>query len=316
MSELMQRLDASESLFFKRELESIDAAVYDVKFPLLKGRMLMPKVGGVSENDREYTYRIFETFGEAKIVSNAADDLPTVDAKGTEVTSRIKPVGDKYCFDLFEIKAAAAKGRPLSSLKAQAARRAIEEKIDALIAFGSTEHDMKGFANHASVDATFTPSTKDGGGTTWLVGGAPNATAREVVDDVNRFINSLWTALREAEGLNGMISLVLPATEYAYASSLPMGDNADKTALNYLLSNNPFLSEIVPWHKLTGAGAGATNRMVAYVKDPMVLGALIPMEFSPQPVQQRGLSFDVNCLAMCGGTVIRYPVAMRYGDSI
>lgn len=315
------RLDASESVFFDRELESIDATVYDIKFPLLKGRQLVPKINGVSENDREYTYRQYETFGEAKVIANAADDLPTVDTTGREFTARIKPVGDKYTYDLFEIRAAAEKGRPLDDLKARSARRAIEEKIDMLIAFGSTIHDMKGFANHASVDDSFTPSTKNAGGTTWLLAGQPNATAREVVDDINRFVNELWSALKEAEGIGGQIVLVLPATEYAYAASLPMGDNADKTALKYVLENNPFLEDVIPWHKLA-SGSGpvgdtlSSNRMIAYVRDPLVCGALIPMEFSPQPYQQKGLVFEIPCISSCGGTVIRYPVAMRYGNAI
>ncbi len=310
------RLDASESVFFKRELETIDSKTYDVKFPMLKGRMLLPKVADVAESDAEYTYRQHESFGEAKIIADNADDLPNVDTVGREFTARIKPLGAKFQYNLFEIRAAASKNRPLDQLKARAARRAIEEKIDSLLASGSAAHDMKGFINHADVDATFSASTKAAGGKTWLSGGLPNATARECIDDVNSFVNALWTGLKEAEGIGDRISVVLPSAEYAYIASLPIGDNADKTVLRYLLDNSPFLSEITPWSKLTGAGGGGENRMIAYVKDPMVLGALVPMEYSPQPFQQRGLNFHVPVVASCGGTVIRYPVAVRYGDDL
>jgi len=316
MSENQTRLDASESIFFARELESIDARTYDVKFPLLKGRLLVPKIGNVAESDLEYTYRQHEGFGVAKIIADNADDLPSVDTNGREFTARIKPVGAKYQYNLFEIRAAAAKQRPLDELKSRAARRAIEELIDELIAFGDADHDMRGFVNHPDVDATFTPSTKAAGGTTWLAAGLPNATALEVIDDVNRFVNERFIALREAEGIGDRQVVVIPSPEYAYISSLPVGDNSDKTVLRYLMDNSPFIEDIMPWHKLTGAGAGAVNRMVTFVRDPQVLGALIPMEYSPQPFQQRGLNFHIPTVASCGGTVIRYPVAMAYGDDI
>jgi hypothetical protein len=316
MSKQQDRLDGNESLFFARELEAIDNRIYDVKFPLLKGRMLLPKVADVGETDDTYTYRTYETRGKAKIIAPGAKDLPSVEAQGEEFTSRIKPLGDKYGYDIFEIKAAAAKGKPLSDLLARAARQAIEESIDDLLAFGSTEHQMKGFINNSEVDdSTFVPGDK-GGVDTWLNAGAPNATGAQMVADVNTFLAQRWNAMKEAQGLNGKMTLVLPAMEYAYLASTPMGDNADKTALQYLLSNSPFLDSVESWHKLSGAGAGNANRMICFVKDPMVCGALIPMEFSPQPYQQYGLNFEIPCIARCGGVVIRYPVAVAYGDGI
>lgn len=312
------RLDAGETIFFTRELEKIDAQTYDIKFPLLKGKSLVPKVSDISDTDNEYTYRQFRTSGKAKIISSTSDDLPTVNVAGQEFTSRIKPIGDSYCYDIFDIKAANKHGRPLDALLARAARQAIEELIDSLIAFGSTADNMLGFVNNAAVNAVaFVPVDKAASvANTWLSSGAPNATGPEMVADVNNFVAQRWTALKEAEGLGGQLTVVLPAAEYAYLASTPMGDNADKTALSFLLSNNPFLADIVPWHKLTGAGAGSANRMICYLKDPMVLGSLIGQEYTPLAPQQEGLRFKIPVIARVGGTVIRYPVAMAYGDGI
>lgn len=311
------RLDASESIFFSRELEAIDSRLYSIEFPLLKARQLVPKVSDVGEHQREYTYRQFETFGRAKIIANAADDLPVVEVTGQEFTSRVKALGVRAVWNLFDIKAAMATGKPLDQMQSNAARVGIELELDSLIASGSTLHDMKGFINHSAVDrTTFVPSTKAAGGTTWLNAGAPNATGKEMVADVNTLVNQVWSALKENPALGGKLTVVIPAPEYAYLSSTPMGDNADKTALKYLLDNNQFIESIQPWHSLTGAGNAGANRMICYRKDPMVLGAVISMDFSPQPVQQRGLIFERQYIAACGGTVIRYPVAMAYGDGI
>lgn len=312
------RLDASESIFFSRELEAIDSRLYNIEFQLLKARQLVPKVNDVGEHQREYTYRQYETFGRAKIIANAADDLPVVEVTGAEFTSRIKPLGLKAVWNLFDIRAAMATGKPLDQMQSQGARVGIETEIDSLLTFGSTLHDMKGFVNHSAVDAsTFVATTKAAGGTGWLTaGGAPNATGKEMVADVNALVNQVWAALKENPALGGKLTVVLPAPEYAYLASTPMGDNADKTALKFLLDNNQFIESIQPWHSLSGQGAGTTGRMICYRKDPMVLGAVIPMDFSPQPVQQRGLIFERQYVASCGGVVIRYPVAMAYGDGI
>lgn len=317
LDESKMRLDASESIFFERELASIDTRMFEVKFPILKGRYLVPRIDGVGETDDTYLYRQYESFGKADFVAPGATDLPKVQTKGEEFSARIKPIAASYGYDLMEIRRAAAVGRPLNDMLARAAMRAHEEKIDALIAFGSAADGMKGFANHASVDKdTFVPGAKAAGGTTWLDAGAPNATAAEMVLDVNAFVALLWGRLKEAEGLGGKLTIVIPAAEFAYLATAPMGDNADKTAYKYLVDNNPFIAEIVPWHKLDGAGDGGLNRMIAYVKDPMVLGSLIPMEYSPQPYQQKGLYFEVPTLTSCGGTVFRYPICAMYGDGI
>ena len=313
------RLDDNQSIFLETQLRSVDSKIYDMKFALLKGRFLIPKIMDISEVDNEYTYQMYETAGSAMIIANAADDLPSVNVSARDYTSRVKPLGTSFSYNMFDIKAAAQKGKPLSDLLARAARRAIEEQIDELIAFGSTDHNMTGFVNHSSVeDSEFVPVVKAAGGgdDTWLKNGAPNATGLEMVADVNNFVAQGWNALKEAEGLGDKISLVLPAAEYAYFAATPMGDNADKTALKFVLENNPFLESITPWHKLAGVGAGNANRMVRYIKDPMILGCLIPMEYSPQMVQIDGLNYKIPVVARCGGTVIRYPVAVGYGDGI
>lgn len=318
MNENQIRLDASESVFFSRELEAIDARMYDVKFPMLKGRQLLPPVAGVGEADDSYTYRMFETLGQARIVDDSATDLDVVQAKGTETTARIKEIATSYGYSIMDIKRAAALSRPLDDMLARAARRATEEAIDTLLAFGSAEHNMMGFVNNSEVeDSDWSPGNKAAGGAdTWLDSGAPHATGAEMVADVNAFVSKRWGVLKEAEGLGGKMVIVLPADEFAYLATTPMGDNADKTALRYLLDNNPFLEAIEPWHKLSGAGDSGKNRMIGYIRDPQVLGSLIPMEYSPQPAQQVGLRYKIPVLARCGGCVIRYPVAVGYGDGI
>ena len=94
------RLDAAESVFFKRQLEFIDKQLCEVIFPEHKARRLIPTQPGVPEWAKVYTWRLFEKFGKAKIVSNMADDIPRADTAGTEQSNIIKPIASSYGWDV------------------------------------------------------------------------------------------------------------------------------------------------------------------------------------------------------------------------
>src|SRR5690242_422446 len=102
------RLDAGESAFFLRQLEFIDQQAYQVLYPALMGRQFLPPVAGVPEWAHVYTFRQYDRLGIARLISNAADDLPLIEATGLEYQTQIKPIGDGYGYDVFEIQAAAA----------------------------------------------------------------------------------------------------------------------------------------------------------------------------------------------------------------
>ena len=76
------------------------------------------------------------------------------------------------------------------------------------------------------------------------------------------------------------------------------------------------IKEVIPWYRLTGAGAGASDRMLIYVRDPDHLWLEIPQEYEQFPVQPLGLEFRIPCHARCGGVIVPYPLAIIYGDHI
>jgi hypothetical protein len=130
-------------------------------------------------------------------------------------------------------------------------------------------------------------------------------------------VSLLSGQLKQAEGLSESgFTIAMPLTHYSLIGSLPASTLVTRSVLDYLLTN-PQIKAIVPWTKLTGAKhSGGGDRIVAYVRDPMVLGALVPMNFNRLPPQYDGLEVKVPCWSRCGGTVIRYPVAMLYCDGV
>ena len=312
MSNFEQRLDAAESVFFARQLESIDARQYQVLFSETKSRLLLPTQGGVSEDALVYTWRMFEHFGQAKVIANAADDLPSVDVSGQEQSVTIKEIGASYGWDLREIKASMRGGFDLDAEKAMSCRRAIDRKIDDLLATGSTLLGMQGFLTLTGAP-TFTLGTKSGGGLTWA-----NGTPDEIAADLTGIVTARKLALKGAGGAEfDRFTIVIPIDKYALIAQTRMGDGSDKTILKFVLETSPWIESIESWSKCTLAGAGgATDRMVAYVKDPAVVSAIVPQEFRALPPQQRNLRYVINCTASCGGVVARYLVALAYADGL
>jgi hypothetical protein len=300
------RMDAPDTLFFQREREAIDSRLYEVKLPLLKARELLPTVSDIAETDKAYTYRMVKTQGKAKIIADKTTDMPMVNAQATEHTVPIEDLALGYQYSVMEVKAAAALRRPLDDTYARAARRGIAEQIDDMLATTRPGRTF-GFIDHPEVDDTF-----NGFAAAW-----DNTTdGDEMVAQMNSFVNGFWDSLKDAPFGNGQVTLVMPAPKYSLLASTPMGDNADKTALTYLLSNNPYLERVVPWHRLTGAGDSSADRAIVYIRDPEVLGAIVPREFTPLPFQQVGLQLVNPVIAACGGIALRYPVAVRYGDGL
>lgn len=306
------RLDAAESVWFKRQLEFIDKTLYETIFPDNMARQLIPSQPGVPDWARVYTWRMFDRFGKAKIVANMGDDIPRADRSGQEESKVIKPLASAYGWDIFEIKAAAATGTPLDTLKAMAARFAIETEIDSILAVGSAAHNLQGIFNLTGT-STVTLGTKTGGGVAWSAA----ATSAEIAADLFAMPIKAITNMKLAGGpMFQKFTIVLPIDSYALASTKQMAPGTDTTVLQYVLKNSPWIAAIEPWHYATGAGASGVNRMIAYPKNPMVVAGIVPMEFTTMPPEQRNLEYVVNTVATCGGVVVRYPVAVVYADGL
>lgn len=301
------RLDASESIWFENELRSVDQRQYMVVNPPSKARQLLPTQGGIPDWAAVYEWRMFQEYGEAQYLADGANDFQRVDVKGDKSTKLIKPVGASYGYNLMEIRAARATGRQLDEMKAAAARQAVEQKIDSILALGDSAHNLEGLLNITSAP-TYTLATKAAGGLTWAV-----ATSDEIVADINGMVNARFTANKDALQFE-KYTMVMPFAQYALIASKRMGDGSDMTVLKFVQANNPYLGEVIPWHRCAGAGAGDTDRIVVYPKTPLVIAAIVPMEYTVLPMKNDGWNFTVPVMATTGGVVCRYLHAVAYAD--
>ena len=300
---IKHRLDANETVFFERQLESIDARLFEVKKKELVYREFIPVNNSVAAGANSYTYRQFDKVGMAKVISNFADDLPRADVFGQEFISPIKTLGVSFGYNTQELRAAAMANTPLDAMKADAARRSIREKESNVAWNGDDDSGLPGFLNNANIPivATLTGT----GGFTWAL-----KTPDEIILDVNVLV----TKIREdSKGTFEGDTLLLPIAQYNIIANTPRSTTSDTTILEFITKpGNSFGLSKVAWipDELNTTFTGDTeDGMVLYQNDNEVLEQIISLEMVTHPVQERNLEFVVPVESRHGGTVVRYPIA-------
>lgn len=294
-------LDADEGVFFLRQLESIKSKTYDVEYPELIARELIPVSFEAGPGAAYITFRQYDQVGMAKIISNYAADLPRADVKGKEFTVPVRSIGVSYGYSLQDVRSAKFSGLPLDQKKANAAKRAVMQLIDSIAVNGDTDNGLGGFLTNANITDVAAPNNAGATSTTWA-----NKTATEILKDMTTLTETPVDATNGVEIPNTML---LPLAQYNLVSTTQM-PNINQTVLQFFLANSPYIKEVRPWVKLAGAGASSTDLAVVYNKSPDKLTLEIPQDFEQLPVQERGLEYEVPCHARCGGTIIYYPVSV------
>lgn len=302
--DLSARLDADETNMLALQLEQMRTRVYEDEYPEQKARRFIPVTNDVDPGAETYSYERSEEVGEAKIITNGADDLPTVDTSASKESHRLVTVGDAYHYTLQDMMAAAFAGKPLSAKKARAARRAWERKLDSIAATGAPEFGIAtGFLNDANVGieslaAAGTWSTKSGS---------------EILDDLNALSAGVIDNSKELYSPNVVL---MPTAQYLRINHTRMSVDNPESVLEAFLRANPWVEDVQPWNKLDGAGGGGDDRIVAYRRDPEVAELVIAQEFTVLPPQRKNLAFQVLAHGRTGGCTVMRPLGMRYMDGV
>lgn len=297
------RWDDKFTAVLEKELEYVKTQTYDIVYPEMKARQLIPVSNEADPGAETITYRQWDEFGMAQIISNYGDDLPLIDALVEEFQQKVKGLGAAYQWSIQDIRRAAISGIPLDQRRARAARRSIEQQIENIAALGNTAAGLRGFAKHPNVPLV-APDTG-----TWST-----ATADQIIGDMNKLATSIVTTNKETFLPD---TLVLDISRYNLISTKRISTTGDThtTVLEAWLRSNPWVRNVGTWYKLATADAAGTGpRLVCYKRDPEVLTLEIPQEFEQMPPQAKNLAFQVPVHARIGGVIVYYPIAMAYMD--
>lgn len=304
----LPHLDANESAFFQRELEFVKANTYDVKYAELKARRLFPLNPEADPGATKITYQQYDQTGIAKIIANYADDLPRADVKGKEFSSPVKELGAAYGYTIKEIRSSTMVGKKLDQRRSNAARRAIAQAENKFAFIGDSATGLPGFLSNVNVPTVTLPADGTGASKLWTT-----KTPAQILRDLNLLANAPAV---NTKGVEVADTLLLPLQQFTLIASTPRSDNSDTTILKYFLANNPFIKQVEWVNELAGAGVTATDRAVAYRRDPMALTLEVPSDFEQLEPEKRNLEYIIDCIESFGGVIIYYPLSIAFGDGL
>jgi hypothetical protein len=295
--------DAKYTAVLAKQLEYLKTKIYDVVYPTLKARQLIPVSNEADPGAESITYQQWDTFGAAQIISNYADDLPLIDALAEDFTTKVKGMGAAYQYSIQDLKRSAMSNTNLPSKKARATRRMVEQKIEDIAANGLSTHGLLGIANNPNVALT-SPTTG-----TWST-----ATAAQIMADLDKLCSAVDLLTVETYPPT---RILLPTALYNIISHKRISTTGDTngTVLSSYLASSPHVKDIIPWNKLKESDAAGTGpRIIAYTPDPDVLTLEIPQEYEQFPPQPKNLAFVVPTHARCAGVIMPLPMAVGYMD--
>lgn len=300
--------------FLRTAQNYIEPGIYARAYPDFQYRELVP----VDNSAPEWTtaidfFSMGDDVGEAREFAPDGDDINFVDFKLDKGSSRVVMVGIGYRYNLQELAHANAYGIRLTDERADAARRKYEQFIDNLAFVGRPKLGMSGLINQTSITA-LTAANGAAGTAPW-----PTKTPDEVVADFNRVLGVIFT---ESNGIETADTVLISQDRYNYLIGRRLDPTSETNLLDYILRANVYTARtgrpltIRAVFGLETAGAGGTQRMMAYRRTPDVVKMHVPMPLRWLQAEQRRLKFEVPGIFRTGGVEVRRPGAARYLDGI
>lgn len=301
-----KRLDASETVFFKRQLEYIKSKTYDVKYRNLRAMDLIPVSTEAPAGADYIIWYSYEKAGMAKIVSDYAHDFPRVDVFATENQSKIYTLGDSYGYSIKEVRRASLAGNSLDTRRANTARRAMEELMDRLAWYGDADFNIQGFFNYPGITEYTIPNGASGD-TEWTT---------KTPDEINADLVGIMDSISiPTNGREQADTILLPRARYNLIKNTRMGGASDTTIYTYFTKNNPGVT-IEVLDELKDQGVGGSQRMYAYTKDTEHLTQEIPLPFQQSEPEKKGMTWEIPCEAEHGGVIVYYVQSISFADEI
>lgn len=308
------RLDATDLVFFRRQLEVIKRTQYNEKNRMLLAASLIPVDPDVrGEGIETITYRSYSKAGVAAFFGDYGGSIPRVDVFGEEKSVKPKRYGAAYGYSAFEIKKASVAGVALKTLKANAAYRAMDEKLNKILWEGFPRLGIQGFLDYPGIQEYAIPEGSAATGTSAEKKEWGNKTPSEIYADMRAMIKTPKINTNEIEVPD---TLLLPTEQYELIKDIQFSSGSDLTIMEYFKRNNPGVTVAsIPY--LAGKGDGGTDRMIAYVKDAEHLTQEFPVPTKQEPeFQEDEFNYRITLWAEHAGVIVYYPSSVIFGDGI
>ena len=307
--------------FIANQVHTINTQIYAQKYPDLDfGRLVY-----VDSSAPEWTPGLVTflsgSVGKAEWFSGAAKDVAKADTTMNKSEIRVHMAAVGYSFNIEEVGQAQLLQTNLSTLKAEAARRAYVEFMWNVTMTGDPVKGLVGLSNQSNVVSGVAPADGTGDVATWFdANGNATKTPDKIVRDINNVLTGVYTGSQTVEMAD---TLLLPYSIISYLSATPMSSTNSETILSFIIRTNictQMTGQALTIRGVLGldsAGNGGTKRMIAYANRQDVVKLHLPMPHKFLPVATAdSIHFDVPGIFRTGGVEVLRPGAFRYLDGI
>lgn len=309
----------STGAFLIGELERLDQTLHDPLVAVTWGRDIdLREDVTIADEVSSFTNSSFAAVGGINPAGKSwiSKDANAISGVALDIGKTTHPLylwGLEIKYTLPELASAQKLGRPIDQQKYDGMRLKMQMDIDEMVYVGDTTYGQYGLANSPLVTATNAAAVGTGSSSKWST-----KTPDQILADVNQLLNNVWASSGWAVMPD---ELRLPPVQFGYLVSQKVSDAGNISILEFLRQNSlcnaangkPLNIQSVKW--LTGLGASATDRMVAYSRDrDRVRYPLVPAQRTPLEYR----SLYQLCTYYCRLGVVEwvYPETGGYMDGI
>lgn len=306
----------STGVFFSNELIRIDQTLIQpmADFPYTRDVDIIPiDIGDEATGYDALRYTATGGVNPAgkSFVSARTTAIGTVGVDVERTTAPVNLWAEVIQYTVIELARAQKLNRPLDPTLMDSMRMKWNVDNQNQVMLGDAPTGSFGLVNLPGVTAAAVPNGT-AGSPLWST-----KTDAEILADVNAMLNAAWLA----SGYTKVPSkLGLAPSVFAYLVGRPVGTSGTKSMIAYLQENNISTAngvglQIVPMRELAGAGAGGTNRAIAYTQARDVV-RFPRSSLENTPVQFDGLWQKTVYYAKVGQIEVPKPQLIIYRDGM
>lgn len=300
-------IDANESVLFPREVEHIKARVWQVPRKPNKALDIFPISQEASPADDYITYREWDSIGMAVFMADYFTEMPTADVFATESTIKVHSLANGYQVSFQELRQSQATGKEIDIRRATAVRDSFELKMNKLTWEGDASKGITGFIDYPNTNEYIVPNGA-GGTKPWST-----KTPDEILVDLFGIETEIIENTNEVESPT---MLLLPIAQERLIATKRLTDSDSKTVKQFFLENSKSIKRIETIPELSGAGAGGTDRGIAFDPNLEKISLEIPLLFEQFTSVNRGYFYYVPAHARYGGLIVYRPLSICIMDNI
>lgn len=303
--------------FVTNNLQAIQAEIEEILYLDMRYDEWLPVVTNIPEGAQTYAYRVVDRHGRGKFINREGNDAGNASVSVGLVPYAIGYGGIRAKWTLEDLRAAMFSGIGLDTETINAAMQGCMDHIEQ-VAIDGDPITGGGYGFQGITNLTGVTTTTASGPIAGMTG-----------DELVSFIQTQVGALIEATNtifprrIGRTLALYFPTAQYNTVTTLPYGDNRDKTAWEFVSVNNPWtkrtgqplqLREVI---ELDGAGAGNTDRMILGFPDENRVWEMA-MPISPRVITTNNMGFNIDAPIeyKISGVNLKRPAGVRYVDGI